>query len=122
MISPPHDPNIPTAVPQDCAEAHEKLLRLPLKGDQRREVVRVLVECCLAEKSWNPYYPLLALRLCGGGGGGEGGGGGGTDSLARAHRVTTQYCLWDRFKETEVCREVDGQGWVEGVAALPSAD
>ncbi|KAG2436983.1 hypothetical protein HYH02_011415 [Chlamydomonas schloesseri] len=88
---------------EDCAEAHEKLLRLPLKGDQRREVVRVLVECCLAEKSWNPYYPLLALRLCGGGGGGGegGGGGGGGDSQARAHRVTLQYCFWDRFKDAE---------------------
>ncbi|KXZ45420.1 hypothetical protein GPECTOR_55g326 [Gonium pectorale] len=89
---------------EDCAEAHEKLLRLPLKGDQRREIMRVLVDCCLAEKAWNPYYALLALRLCGGGGGGAaggGGGGGGGGSAGRAQRVTVQYCLWDKFKEIE---------------------
>ncbi|GLC58960.1 hypothetical protein PLESTB_001421700 [Pleodorina starrii] len=87
---------------EDCAEAHEKLLRLPLKGDQRREIVRVLVDCCLGEKAWNPYYAFLALRLCGGCGGGEGGGGGGGGgSVGRAHRVTMQYCLWDKLKEVE---------------------
>ncbi|EFJ47843.1 hypothetical protein VOLCADRAFT_91452 [Volvox carteri f. nagariensis] len=83
---------------EDCREAHEKLLRLPLKGDQRREIVRVLVDSCLGEKTWNPYYGFLALRLCGGGGEGGTGGGG---SVGRAHRVTMQYCLWDKFKELE---------------------
>ncbi len=61
----------------------------------------MLVDCCLDERAWNPYYALLALRLCGGGGGGGPGEGGG-GSLGRAHRVTLQYCLWDKFKELEV--------------------
>ncbi|GLI60135.1 hypothetical protein VaNZ11_002206 [Volvox africanus] len=85
---------------EDCTEAHEKLLRLPLKGDQRREIVRVLVNCCLDEKAWNPYYAFLAIRLCGGDAG-AGAGGGGSGSMGRAHRVTMQYCLWDKFKEVE---------------------
>jgi hypothetical protein len=33
------------------------------QGDQSREVVRVLVECCLQEARYNPYYGHLAARL-----------------------------------------------------------
>lgn len=32
---------------EDCMEAFEKLTRLPLKGEQDREIIRVLVNCCL---------------------------------------------------------------------------
>jgi nucleolar MIF4G domain-containing protein 1 len=39
------------------------LLLLLLQGDQSREVVRVLVECCLQESRYNPYYGHLAARL-----------------------------------------------------------
>jgi hypothetical protein len=38
-------------------------LLLLLQGDQSREVVRVLVECCLQEARYNPYYGHLAARL-----------------------------------------------------------
>lgn len=34
-----------------------------VQGDQSREVVRVLVECCLQESRFNPYYGFLAARL-----------------------------------------------------------
>lgn len=48
--------------------------------------------CCLTllfviswqEKSWNPYYGYLALKLL---------------DHGKGHRVTLQYCLWDQFKE-----------------------
>jgi nucleolar MIF4G domain-containing protein 1 len=49
--------------------------------------VRVLLECCLQERVWNPYYGFLALKLC---------------QHSRAHRVTLQYCLWDHYKDLEV--------------------
>ena len=41
-------------------------------------MVRVLLHCCLAEKSWNPYYGLLALKLARG---------------SKAHRMTMQACV-----------------------------
>ena len=44
------------------------------------------VECCLQERSWNPYYSHLLQRLLG---------------SSKAHRVTLQYCLWDQFKLVE---------------------
>lgn len=69
---------------EDCVEAHEKLLRLPLRGEQEREVVRVLLHCCLAEASWNPFYGLLAVKLA---------------VSSKGHRMTLQFALWDAFKD-----------------------
>lgn len=69
---------------EDCVDALEKLLRLGLRGDSEREVVRVAVECCLQEAAWNPYYAHLLARLA---------------AAGRAHRVTLQFCFWDQLKE-----------------------
>lgn len=69
---------------EDAVDAFEKLLRLGLKGDQEREIVRVTVECCLNETSYNPYYAQVLIRLC---------------NVAKGHKITLQYCLWDHFAE-----------------------
>lgn len=71
---------------EDYIDAFEKLLRLELLGKQDREIIRVLVECCLQEKIFNKYYCLLASKLC---------------SLDKNHKFTLQYCLWDHFKELD---------------------
>ena len=63
-----------------------QLTATQLQGESEREVVRVSVECCLQERSWNPYYVHLLQRLL---------------SSSKAHRVTLQYCLWDQFKLVE---------------------
>ena len=42
----------------------DRLLKLPLADKQEREIPRVLIECCLQEKAYNPYYEVLATRLC----------------------------------------------------------
>ncbi|KAG5408643.1 hypothetical protein IGI04_004962 [Brassica rapa subsp. trilocularis] len=44
---------------EDYIDAFEKLLRLDLPGKQDREIMRVLVECCLQEKVFNKYYTEL---------------------------------------------------------------
>lgn len=69
---------------EDAIDAAEKLLRLSLKGQQEREIVRVAIECSLHEKTWNVYYGLVLRRLC---------------KLAKGHRVTLQYCIWDHMKD-----------------------
>ena len=69
---------------EDAIDAAEKLLRLNLKGQQEREIVRVIVECCMHESAWNLYYGMVLNRLC---------------QLAKGHRVTLQYCLWDHIKD-----------------------
>jgi nucleolar MIF4G domain-containing protein 1 len=48
----------------DFEDAFEKLSRLELKGQQDREIVRVLVDCCGQEKAYNPYYALTGARFC----------------------------------------------------------
>lgn len=56
-----------------------------LQGNQQHEIVRVIVQCCLQEKAWNPFYPHLISKLC--------------SSGIPGHKTTLQYCLWDQFKE-----------------------
>ncbi|KAJ0981719.1 hypothetical protein J5N97_009974 [Dioscorea zingiberensis] len=71
---------------EDYVDAFEKILRLDLSGKQDREVMRVLVDCCLQEKVFNKYYTVLASKLC---------------SHDKNHKFSLQYCLWDHFKELE---------------------
>lgn len=71
---------------EDYIDAFEKLLRLDLPGKQDRDIMRVLVECCLQEKVFNKYYTVLAAKLC---------------EHEKNHKFTLQYCLWDHFKELD---------------------
>lgn len=49
---------------EDCNDAFEKLNRLDLKGQQAREIMYVILDCCLQEKSFNKYYAVLAFKFC----------------------------------------------------------
>ncbi|EMP34219.1 Nucleolar MIF4G domain-containing protein 1 [Chelonia mydas] len=49
---------------EDFLDAFEKLLKLGLKDQQEREIVHVLVDCCLQEKTYNPFYAYLANKFC----------------------------------------------------------
>lgn len=71
---------------EDYVDAFEKLLRLPLKGVQEREIIRVLVDCCLHESVYNGYYGVLGNKLC---------------VSSQNHKFTMQYCMWDHLKTLE---------------------
>ena len=71
---------------EDFVDAHEKLLHLPLADKQDREIMRVLLECCLSEKVYNPYYAALAGRLC---------------QANHNHKFTLQFTMWDNFKQLD---------------------
>lgn len=49
---------------QDYVDAFEKILRLALTGQQETDIVNVIIECCLREKVFNPYYAFLLGRFC----------------------------------------------------------
>ncbi|XP_026328039.1 nucleolar MIF4G domain-containing protein 1 homolog [Hyposmocoma kahamanoa] len=49
---------------EDYMDAFEKLQHLGLRGQQDREIVHVLLACCLNEKTYNPYYAVLGQKLC----------------------------------------------------------
>ncbi|KAK9813973.1 hypothetical protein WJX73_007570 [Symbiochloris irregularis] len=69
----------------DPAQAAERLLRLPLKGEAERTLVTVTVDCCLREAAWNPYYAHVLARLA---------------AASKGHRTTLRVCMADRLKRT----------------------
>ncbi|KAG5268232.1 hypothetical protein AALO_G00209770 [Alosa alosa] len=69
---------------EDYLDAFEKLLRLGLKDQQEREIVHVLMDCCLQEKTFNGFYAVLGEKFC---------------SHDRRFQMTFQFSLWDKFKE-----------------------
>ncbi|KAK3264051.1 hypothetical protein CYMTET_27182 [Cymbomonas tetramitiformis] len=70
----------------DFLDAFDRLVRLPLADKQDREIIRVLLECCLQEKVYNPYYMHLLNRLC---------------THDHNHKFTVQYAAWDHFKQLD---------------------
>lgn len=71
---------------EDYIDTFEKILKLGLSGKQDREIIRVLLACCLQEKVFNKYYTVLASKLC---------------SHDKNHKFTLQYCIWDHYKELD---------------------
>ncbi|XP_059183385.1 nucleolar MIF4G domain-containing protein 1 [Centropristis striata] len=69
---------------EDYMDAFEKLLRMGLKDKQEREIVHVLMDCCLQEKTFNAYYAVLGEKFC---------------SHDRRFQMTFQFSLWDKFRE-----------------------
>ncbi|XP_006871363.1 PREDICTED: nucleolar MIF4G domain-containing protein 1 [Chrysochloris asiatica] len=71
---------------EDFLDAFEKLLKLGLKDQQEREIVHVLMDCCLQEKTYNPFYALLASKFC---------------DYERRFQMTFQFTIWDKFRDLE---------------------
>ncbi|CAK1587274.1 unnamed protein product [Parnassius mnemosyne] len=71
---------------EDFMDAFEKLQHLGLKGQQEREIVHVLLACCLHEKTYNPYYAVLGQKLC---------------DFDRKYQLSIQFSVWDKIKEME---------------------
>ncbi|KAM6214457.1 nucleolar MIF4G domain-containing protein 1 [Rhynchocyon petersi] len=71
---------------EDFLDAFEKLLKLGLKDQQEREIVHVLMDCCLQEKTYNPFYAFLAGKFC---------------DYERRFQMTFQFNIWDKFRDLE---------------------
>ncbi|XP_037239728.1 nucleolar MIF4G domain-containing protein 1 [Falco rusticolus] len=71
---------------EDFLDAFEKLVRLGLKDQQEREIVHVIIYCCLQEKTYNPFYAFLANKFC---------------EYERRFQVTFQFSIWDKIKDLE---------------------
>ncbi|KAJ5299642.1 hypothetical protein N7476_011199 [Penicillium atrosanguineum] len=68
----------------DFQDAHVRLLKLRLKRAQEFEIPRVLLHCAMEEQAHNPYYTLIARRLCG--------------ELGRRIKMSFMFALWNIFK------------------------
>lgn len=66
----------------DFKDAQIRLSKLNLKKSQETEIPRVVVHCAGAEKTYNPYYTVLARKTC-------------SDHKTRK---SYQFALWDIFK------------------------
>ncbi|XP_063536934.1 nucleolar MIF4G domain-containing protein 1 homolog [Cydia strobilella] len=71
---------------EDYMDAFEKLQHLGLKGSQEREIVHVLLACCTQERTHNPYYSVLAQKLC---------------DVDRKYQLSIQFAVWDKIKDLE---------------------
>ncbi|XP_050798192.1 nucleolar MIF4G domain-containing protein 1 isoform X1 [Gopherus flavomarginatus] len=69
---------------EDFLDAFEKLLKLGLKDQQEREIVHVLIDCCLQEKAYNPFYAYLANKFC---------------EYDRRFQMTFQFSIWDKIRD-----------------------
>lgn len=68
----------------DYQDAHVRLLKLRLKRAQEFEIPRVLLHCAMEEDVHNPYYSLIARRLCG--------------ESGRRLKMSFMFALWNIFK------------------------
>jgi nucleolar MIF4G domain-containing protein 1 len=68
----------------DYRDAHVRLLKLHLKRNQEYEIPRVLVHCAMEEEAHNPYYTLIARKLC--------------SEMGRRIKMSFMFTLWDIFK------------------------
>jgi nucleolar MIF4G domain-containing protein 1 len=66
----------------DFQDAYLRLLKLRLKRSQEPEIPKVLMRCAGAEPTYNPYYTLIAKKLC-------------TD---KRMKTAFQFSFWDFFK------------------------
>lgn len=66
----------------DYQDAYLRLMKLKLKKVQELEIPKVLIHCSSAEQSYNPYFTLIAKKLCG----------------DRKLKMAFQFRLWDIFR------------------------
>ncbi|PGG95645.1 hypothetical protein AJ79_09936 [Helicocarpus griseus UAMH5409] len=66
----------------DCRDAHIRIAKLRLKRNQEGEIPRVLLHCAMEEEAHNPYYTLIARKLCG----------------EKRMKMAFMFSLWDVFK------------------------
>uniref|UniRef100_A0A0P5DIJ3 Nucleolar MIF4G domain-containing protein n=1 Tax=Daphnia magna TaxID=35525 RepID=A0A0P5DIJ3_9CRUS len=76
---------------EDFVEAFDRIIRLGLKNQQEREIVHVVMDCCLQEKSFNQYYAYLLQKLC---------------HFHRRFQIASQFALWDHFKNLALQSEL----------------
>ncbi|BCR87912.1 MIF4G domain-containing protein [Aspergillus chevalieri] len=87
----------------DFQDAHVRLLKLRLKRAQEYEIPRVLTHCIMEEDAYNPYYTLIARRVCG--------------DLGRRLKISFMYTLWNilrRMGEKGDFDDEDGMSDDEG--------
>ncbi|KAK0714321.1 hypothetical protein B0T21DRAFT_352251 [Apiosordaria backusii] len=66
----------------DFQDAYIRILKLRLNKERQREIATVITKCVAAEKHYNPYYTLIARKVC---------------ENMREVKWSFQTCLWKMF-------------------------
>lgn len=82
----------------DYRDAHLRLAKLRLKRNQESEIPRVLIHCAIEEEAHNPYYTLIARKLC----------------SEKKMRMGFMFSLWDIFKKMGERGHLDGEDGDDG--------
>ncbi|KAJ5885187.1 hypothetical protein N7495_009697 [Penicillium taxi] len=80
----------------DFQDAQVRLLKLRLKRAQEFEIPRVLLHCAMEEEAHNPYYTLIARRLCA--------------EMGRRIKMSFMFALWNIFKKMGEQEDLDEAG------------
>ena len=71
------------ATSNNVNDAFERLCRLNLNKEQKREIIKMIVKLCIEEPSYNPFYQMLLVKLL---------------TLDKDNKYTYHYCVWDYMK------------------------
>ena len=71
------------ATSNNVNDAFERLCRLNLNKEQKREIIKMIVKLCIEEPSYNPFYQMLLIKLL---------------TLDKDNKYTYHYCVWDYMK------------------------
>lgn len=64
-------------------DACERLQKLSLKGNDCHEIIRVVFNCCLQEKIFNPFYLTVIQKL---------------SEIHRSYKMSCMYSIWDKIR------------------------
>ncbi|CAI2382817.1 unnamed protein product [Moneuplotes crassus] len=68
---------------EDYLDAFQNIQKLGLKKKQERDIIKVIIQCCVQEKVYNKYYALILKKLCDG---------------DKTFQYSCKYTLWDYLK------------------------
>ena len=71
------------ATSNNVNDAFERLCRLNLNKEQKREIIKMIVKLCIEEPSYNPFYQMLLNKLL---------------TMDKDNKYTYHYCVWDYMK------------------------
>ena len=90
----------------DYIEAIQNLVKLEITKIQRREIPKIVVECCIQENPFNPYYAYLSQNLC---------------ASDRENQITFQYTLWDKIKNLSEMTNIQTTNFIKLIIHLIQA-
>jgi len=88
---------------EDYLDATEKIVKLGLKNQTERDVMFVLLDCSIQEKTFNPFYCHLSIKL---------------SSVDRKYKIANQFCIWDKLKLTSEMEDYQTENLAKYISLL----